>query len=194
MLTETSPDHVTRLLQQAADGRDQAAAELLPMVYDALRSLAAGYFINERQNHTLQPTALVHEAYVRLVNQSGIAWKSRGQFYVVAAKAMRNILVDHARGRNRIKRGGGWNRVALDGLAEHGPGLNDDVDYEALDRALTKLAELDERKARLVELRFFAGLSSQDAAGILEISRTTAAEQWRMARAWLHRELKDAVP
>ena len=194
MLTETSPDNVTRLLNEAADGEHQAAAELLPMVYDALRSLAAGYFINERQNHTLQPTALVHEAYVRLVNQAGIEWKSRSQFYVVAAKAMRNILVDHARGKNRVKRGGGWNKVALDGLADRGPDLDADLDYEALDRALTKLAELDERKARLVELRFFAGLSSPDAAGILEISRTTAAEQWRMARAWLHRELKDTIP
>jgi RNA polymerase sigma factor (TIGR02999 family) len=186
------PSDVTSLLHRAAEGEPAAASELLPMVYDHLRSLAASYFLDERQNHTLQPTALVHEAYVRLVDQKHVHWQSRNQFFVVAAKAMRNILVDHARRRNRQKRGGGWGRVTLD-VAQNGDGTpGEALDMEALDKALTRLGDLDERKARLVELRFFGGLTSEDAASVLGISRSTAAEQWRMARAWLYRQLEDS--
>lgn len=185
-----SPHEVTRLLNAAAAGNGSAANDLLPLVYDALRALAADLFLNERRNHTLEATALVHEAYVRLVQQRDMAWNSRGQFFVIAAKAMRNILVDHARGKGRQKRGGGWDRVTLDAVpGEEGPGV---LDMLALDDALSRLAAMDERKARLVELRFFAGLSSEDAAKVLGISRSTAAEEWRMARAWLYRELGDA--
>lgn len=185
----------TRLLNRASDGEVAAAADLLPLVYDELRALAEHFFKNERADHTLQPTALVHEAYMRLVDSDAIEWKSRAQFFVIAAKAMRNILVDHARARGRQKRGGGWQELTLNAverdLGSGDPGAKV-IDMLALDDALERLAEVDERKARLVELRFFAGLSSEDAAKLLDISRTTAAEDWRMARAWLHRELRAA--
>lgn len=163
--------------------------DLLPLVYASLRSLAADLFLDERRGHTLQPTALVHEAYLRLVRQREMTWRSRGQFFVIAAKAMRNILVDHARGKHRLKRGGEWGRCTLDGLAGEA-GEADTLDLLALDDALTKLAKLDERKASLVELRFFAGLEMEDAARVLEISRSTASEEWRMARAWLQQEMR----
>ncbi|TVQ50458.1 MAG: sigma-70 family RNA polymerase sigma factor [Phycisphaerales bacterium] len=187
----------TRLLNRASDGEIAAAADLLPMVYEELRALAEHFFRNERHGHTLQPTALVHEAYMRLVDQNSIEWKSRNQFFVIAAKAMRNILVDHARTKGRDKRGGGWQRVTLDAVCETmslGGAADDGVDMERLNTALRELAELDERKARLVELRFFAGLNEQDAADVLGIARSTASEHWRMARAWLHRRLKDGAP
>ncbi|MFG0274645.1 MAG: sigma-70 family RNA polymerase sigma factor [Phycisphaerales bacterium] len=184
----------TQLLNRASGGEVAAAADLLPLVYDELRALAEHFFRNERASHTLQPTALVHEAYMRLVDSDAIEWKSRAQFFVIAAKAMRNILVDHARARGRQKRGGGWQELTLDAVERDfnaGDGANT-IDMLALDEALERLAKMDERKARLVELRFFAGLSSEDAARLLDISRTTAAEDWRMARAWLHRELRAA--
>ncbi|MHC4947694.1 MAG: sigma-70 family RNA polymerase sigma factor [Planctomycetota bacterium] len=179
---------VTRLLGEVAEGRTDAASELLPLVYDELRALAGAYFRNERDNHTLQPTALVHEAYMRLVGQQSIEFRSRRQFFVVAAKAMRNILVDHARTKRRQKRGGGRAPVALDPDRVSVDPANE-LDMLALDEALERLAALDERKARLVELRFFGGLTSEQAADVLDIARSTAAEEWRMARAWLYREL-----
>lgn len=182
-------EEVTRLLNAAAAGDGAAVNDLMPMVYGALRSLAADLFLDERRQHTLQPTALVHEAYVRLVRQRSVDWQSRAQFFVIAAQAMRNILVDHARGRDRHKRGGGWGRVTLDGVhVDDGDPLA--LDMLALHEALTRLAAMDARKARLVELRFFAGLSAEDAADLLGIARSTAAEEWRFARAWLHRDLK----
>lgn len=186
--------NATQLLNRASGGEVAAAADLLPLVYDELRALAEHFFRNERASHTLQPTALVHEAYMRLVDSDAIEWKSRAQFFVIAAKAMRNILVDHARSRGRQKRGGGWQELTLDAVERDfnaGDGAKA-IDMLALDEALERLAKMDERKARLVELRFFAGLSSEDAARLLDISRTTAAEDWRMARAWLHRELRAA--
>ncbi|MFK7961168.1 MAG: sigma-70 family RNA polymerase sigma factor [Phycisphaerales bacterium] len=191
-MTDASPP--TRLLEAASRGESQAAADLLPLVYDELRGLAAAYFRNERNDHTLEPTALVHEAYVRMIDVSDVTWRSRGQFFVIAAKAMRNVLVDHARSRGRIKRGGDRHRVtisAIDAAAAGGVPPEDPVDLEALDRALVRLAELDERKAQLVELRFFAGLDERVAADVLGMARSTASEHWRMARAWLHSELRD---
>jgi len=179
---------VTRLLNRAVSGRGSAAAELLPIVYEELRRLAAAFFRDQKAGGTLQPTALVHEAYLKLVDQS-IQWSSRNQFFVVAAKAMRSILVDHARGKNRKKRGGGRQRLALS--ADPSSPDTDDLPIDAIDEALTRLAELDERKARLVELRFFGGLTLQQAADVLGLSRTTASEDWRMARAWLYNELKE---
>jgi RNA polymerase sigma factor (TIGR02999 family) len=193
----------TSLLNRASGGEIAAAADLLPLVYDELRALAQSLFRNERDAHTLQPTALVHEAYLRLVDQSSIEWRSRNQFFVIAAKAMRNILVDHARGKGRIKRGGpggslaaaarGWQEVTLDAVLHTIASDNDraPLDMVALHEALEHLSLLDERKARLVELRFFAGLSENDAAEVLGMARSTASEEWRMARAWLHRALKD---
>jgi RNA polymerase sigma factor (TIGR02999 family) len=195
----------TSLLNRASDGEIAAAADLLPLVYDELRALAQSFFHNERDSHTLQPTALVHEAYMRLVDQSSIEWRSRNQFFVIAAKAMRNILVDHARGKRRIKRGGPgvagestdspqrcWQEVTLDTVLHsiNHNSADEPLDMLALHEALDQLARLDERKARLVELRFFAGLNENDAAEVLSMARSTASEEWRMARAWLHRALK----
>lgn len=189
----------TKLLIRASEGEIAAAADLLPLVYDELRSLAESFFSNERRDHTLQPTALVHEAYARLVDQTAIEFKSRNQFFVLAAKAMRNILVDHARARNRLKRGGGghWQEVTISqieqSIADQNPESAETPgpDLEAVHEALARLQTFDERKAKLVELRFFAGLTIEAAADILGIARSTATEDWRMARAWLHRELRD---
>lgn len=189
-LTTTTQHTVTRLLNCAADDRSSAAAELLPIVYDELRRLAGAFFQDQRSGHTLQPTALVHEAYLKLVDQR-IVWSSRSQFFVVAARAMRSILVDHARGRSRLKRGGGRERSAL--LDDPAITADESLPIEAIDGALAKLAGLDDRKARLVELRFFGGLTLEDAADVLGMARSTAAEDWRMARAWLYNELRDEL-
>lgn len=180
---------VTQLLVAAADGDSAVARELFPIVYEELRRLADSYFRQERGSHTLQPTALVHEAFIKLVDQTSIQWEGRNHFFALAAKVMRNLLVNHAVGKGRAKRGGGWTQVSLEDIPLASP-EGKDLDVVALDKALTNLAALDERKARLVELRFFGGLTSEDAAGVLGISRTTASEDWRMARAWLGRELK----
>jgi RNA polymerase sigma factor (TIGR02999 family) len=160
-------------------------------VYDQLHSLASAFFRDQRPGNTLQPTALVHEAYLRLVDQTGIDWSGRNQFFALASKAMRSILVDHARGKGALKRGGSHQRIPLN-EADHTPAGLDDLTVLAIDEAMTRLAALDERKARLVELRFFGGLSGDEAADVLGIARSTAAEEWRMARAWLYRELGDA--
>lgn len=185
----------TRLLNRASGGEVVAAADLLPLVYNELRALAEQFFRNEHADHTLQPTALVHEAYLRLVDSDAVEWRSRAQFFAIAAKAMRNILVDHARARGRRKRGGDWRQITLDAVERDLGGAGDAsgaLDMLALNEAMYRLAALDDRKARLVELRFFAGLSSEDAASLLGVSRTTASEEWRMARAWLHKELRSA--
>lgn len=187
------PQHeVTRLLREVGSSPEceggLAASELLPIVYEELRALAAGVFRDQKAGGTLQPTALVHEVYLKLVDQS-IDWESRRQFFAVAAVAMRTILVDHARRRNALKRGGDRQRVPL-GDAEKTPSTLDDATVLAIDEALSRLAELDARKARLVELRFFAGLTGDEAAEALGIARSTAAEEWRVARAWLYNELR----
>jgi RNA polymerase sigma factor (TIGR02999 family) len=161
----------------------------LPIVYDELRELASKFFRDQRPGNTLQPTALVHEAYMKLVDQS-IQWQNRNQFFVVAAKAMRSILVDHARARGALKRGGDQHRVPLND-ADQTPAELDEPMILAIDEAMTRLAAMDERKARLVELRFFGGLTSDQAADALDIARSTAAEEWRMARAWLYAQLQD---
>ena len=189
----------TRLLNRASEGEIAAAADLLPLVYDELCSLAESFFRNERRDHSLQPTALVHEAYVRLVDQSSIEFKSRNQFFVLAAKVMRNILVDHARAKNRLKRGGGghWQEVTITQIErsiadnQRDQDTGEAPDIERIHEAVAKLHGFDERKAQLVELRFFAGLTLEAAADILGIARSTASEDWRMARAWLHRELRE---
>ena len=176
------------------DPTEPTPAALLEQVYAQLRKQAAGYFRDERTAHTLQPTALVHEAYLRLAAQDNVTWQNERQFAVLAARAMRNILIDHARGRGRAKRGGDWRRLRIDGLDRiEGAAGGVDFDLIALDEALTRLATLDERKARLVELRFFAGLSLDDAAEALDMARSTASEHWRMARAWLHRAIEEGT-
>lgn len=180
---------VTQLLNRAAAEGQSVAAELLPIIYDELRALASSMFRDQREGHTLQPTALVHEAYLKLVNQP-IDWSGRGQFFVVASMAMRSILVDHARTRGRQKRGGGARRVPLSQLDPTPTSLDEDT-VLAIDEAMERLAQLDERKARLVELRFFGGLTGDEAADVLGIARSTAAEEWRLARAWLHLQLSE---
>src|SRR5262245_7024589 len=179
---------VTRLLAAAAAGDRRAAADLLPLVYDELRQLAAARMAAEAPGQTLQPTALVHEAYVRLVGPvDEQRWDGRGHFFAAAAEAMRRILVDAARRKQRDKHGGDRQRVDLDAAAPAAPDPRHDL--IALDAALTRLAAEDPQAARLVELRHFAGLSVAEAAEVLEISPRTADRVWAFARAWLHREL-----
>lgn len=182
-----SANEPTQLLQAFGRGDPQAAEKLLPLVYEELRSLAAGFFRRERPDHTLEPTALVHEAFMRLVDQTAIAWKDRTHFFAVAATAMRHILTDHARRRNAAKRGGDWERITLDAAVT--PPTESSIDVVALDTALTKLAALDERKHRIVELRFFGGLTVDEVARVLDVSRTTVESDWRGAKAWLSLEL-----
>lgn len=158
-----------------------------------MRGLAAAWFRDQKPGHTLQPTALVHEAYVKLVDRppgDGQSWSGRAQFFALAASAMRSILVDHARSRNRLKRGGGQQRVPLE-QADQTPATLDEATVLAINEAMTRLEALDPRKAKLVELRFFGGMSADEAAEILGIARSTAAEDWRMARAWLSAQLQE---
>jgi RNA polymerase sigma-70 factor (ECF subfamily) len=185
--------NATELLNRACGGEMAAAAELLPLVYDELRALAESYFRHERRDHTLQPTALVHEAYSRLVDQSSIEWRSQHQFFALASRAMRNILVDHARTRDRAKRGGGVQTLSLEEVASKSNDVAP-IDILALEDAISNLAQLDPRKASLVELRYFGGLTLEDAAAVLGVSRATASEEWRLARALLHRALRESTP
>jgi RNA polymerase sigma factor (TIGR02999 family) len=180
--------HVTRLLDAAATGDRQAAADLLPLVYDELRMLAAARLAEETPGNTLNATALVHEAYLRLVGPADAArWDNRGHFFAAAAEAMRRILVDAARRKSRDKHGGDWTRIELE-LAL--PAASDPRhDLIALDAALGRLATVDAQAAKLVELRYFGGLSVAAAAQVLGISSRTADRVWAFARAWLHREL-----
>lgn len=180
--------NVTQLLDAAAAGDQKAAAELLPLVYDELRSLAAARLAQEKPGQTLQATALVHEAFVRLVGPVDTPqWDGRGHFFAAAAEAMRRILVDQARRKRTAKHGGDLQRRELDPEAAAAPEA--DLDLEALDLALTKLAEQDAQKARLVELRYFAGLTGEQAAHVLGISASAADRLWVYTRAWLRREL-----
>ncbi len=185
--------HITEMLTGIGDDApdaEPAAEELMAAVYDELRGLARGYLKRERSDHTLQPTALVHEAYLRLVDQDKVSWRGRSHFFAVGARMMRRLLVDHARRRGRVKRGGHWLRVTL----SHGvaPRLGRDFDHEellALDLALDKLAGLDPRQAKIVELRFFAGREVAEVAEALGVSKRTVEGHWTHARAWLKREL-----
>jgi RNA polymerase sigma factor (TIGR02999 family) len=183
-------NEVTAILSAIDRGDAQAAARLLPLVYDVLRKLAAARLAREAPGQTLEATALVHEAYLRLVGPGDEArWQSRGHFFAAAAEAMRRILIDRARERQAQKRGGGRRRADLDPDRLAAPERSDDL--LALDDALTRLAGKDARKAKLVELRYFAGLTLDEAAAVLGISPATADRDWAFARAWLHRELVD---
>jgi RNA polymerase sigma factor (TIGR02999 family) len=182
-----SSESVTRLLQAWSDGDLAARDQLVPLVYDELRRRAAAYLRRERPGHTLQPTALVHEAYGRLASQHE-PFQNRAQFFAMASQMMRRVLVDHARAHHARKRASGGLRVELtEDLAAAEPRQ---VDLIALDRALEELAALDERQARLVEMRFFGGLTSDEAATALSVSLATANRDWALARAWLFRRLK----
>jgi RNA polymerase sigma factor (TIGR02999 family) len=181
-------NEVTRLLSDLAEGDPQAAGRLLPLVYDELRKLAAARMADEAPGNTLNPTALVHEAYLRLVGPDDAArWDSRGHFFAAAAEAMRRILVEAARRKRRTRHGGGRQRIDLEAAQPAAPDPR--LDLLALDAALTKLAAEDPQAAKLVELRHFTGLSVAEAAQSLGISPRTADRIWAFARAWLHREL-----
>jgi RNA polymerase sigma factor (TIGR02999 family) len=183
---------VTALLRAWSNGDPEAGERLLPIVYGDLRRKAARLLRGERRDHTLDPTALVHETYLRLVEQRGADWRCRAQFFGVAAQAMRRILVDHARRHGARKRGGSWDRITLDETRRAWPGERD-VDVLALEDALGELAALDSDKVRLVELRFFAGLSLEETAEVLGVSPSTVSREWRLARAWLLRRLRGAT-
>ena len=188
---QSGHDDVTRILHAAARGDDRAASELFPKVYEELRALAGGYFRRERSDHTLQPTALVHEAFLRLVRDEDASFDSRAHFFAVAATAMRRILVNHAKSRGREKRGGGRARAPFDeNLADSAAIPSDGVDLVALDEALVRLSELDAQKARIVELRFFGGMTIEEAARALGVSPRTVRRDWTFAKAWLRGELE----
>lgn len=184
-MSADAPGDVTRLLEELNAGNADALPVLLPIVYDELRRLASRHLGRERQGHTLQPTALVHEAYVKLVGQGGVRFQNRGHFFGVAAQAMRRILIDQARARLSQKRGGDRHAVPVDEtmLVEEPRA----VDLVALDIALAELAAFDPDQAKLVELRFFAGCTIEETAEILGVSDGTVKREWRLARAWLNR-------
>lgn len=178
---------VSALLQAWSEGHVEARDRVMEMVYQELRRRAAAYLRRERAGHTLQPTALVHEAYLRLVDQNA-AWQNRAQFFGVASQIMRRILVDRARARKTTKRSGQWARVTLDeSLAEH---QSRDVDVLDLDAALTELATFDARKSQVAELRFFGGLTLEETGHFLSLSVATVEREWKVARAWLYARLK----
>jgi RNA polymerase sigma factor (TIGR02999 family) len=189
-MPSTGNSDVTRLLSDWSNGDRRALDELLPLVYEELRHLANAYLRRERDGHTLQSTALVHEAFLRLVNQHEVQWQGRAHFFGIAAQMIRRILVDHARAQGAAKRGAGAVRLELgEALAV---AQQRDLDLIALDDALERLAIMDERQSRIVELRFFAGLSVEDTADVLGISTATVKREWSSARAWLFREVAAA--
>src|SRR5437588_9408165 len=185
-----SPHRVTQLLQQWSHGDDSALAELTPLVYEELRRLAHHYMEGERPDHTLQTTALVNEAYLRLADQTNPNWQSRAHFFAVAARAMRQILVSYARSNRAQKRGGGGARIELDEAAIMSPEQSNEI--VDVHEALERLATLDERKAQVVELKFFGGLNYEEIAEVLKISTITVRRDWVFAKAWLHNELHNA--
>jgi len=180
--------NITELLHQWSSGKTEVAEELLPLIYDELHRRAAAFMRRERHNHTLQPTALVHEAYIKLIDQRNDDWNDREHFFAIASQVMRRILVDHARTRHRQKRGGSKDNLPLEDVLIAGAD-EANVDLIALDESMRKLAKLDPQQERLVELRYFGGLSLEEAAKAIGVSRATAAREWQVAKAWLHREM-----
>jgi RNA polymerase sigma-70 factor (ECF subfamily) len=187
-MTAQAPADVTRLLAAWRDGDDEALGRLLPLIEHELRRRAQQHMRREGPRHTLQTTALVNEAYLRLVRQREVSWQNRAHFFAIASQAMRRILVDHAKSRRRAKRGGGARAVTLEEAAVLAPQRSEEV--LALDAALAKLEAFDARKARLVEMRYFAGLSVEETAQVLAVSTATVMRDWRVAKAWLRRELE----
>jgi RNA polymerase sigma factor (TIGR02999 family) len=182
------PKDVTVLLHKITSGDETAPEQLLPLVYDELRKLAAGYLKNERPGHTLQATALVHEAYLKLVDWENISWQGRAHFFSVSAQVMRNILVDHARRKKAEVHGGGLRKLALDEAISFSQIR--DVDLVDLDEALRELEKLDRRQSKIVELRFFAGLTIEETAQALDVSTMTVSRDWNFVKAWLYRRLR----
>ena len=187
---ENARGDVTLLLGQLSQGKEEASEKLIPLVYSELRKLAGAYMRREPSDHTLQPTALVHEAYLKLVEQRSVNWQSRSHFFGIAAQLMRRILVDHARGHMRDKRGGGAIPVPLDEALVFAPEQSSEL--VKLDESLERLAKLDPRQSKIVELRFFGGLTVEQTAEVLGISPKTVKRDWAVAKAWLHGDLKVA--
>ncbi len=183
--------NITQILQAWSDGNQAALDELLPIIYDELHRQAARYLRKERTDHTLQPTALVHEAYLKLIGQENVRWQNRSHFFAIAANAMRRILVDYARTRNREKRGGALENLPLDDAALQIAAKEKTIDLVALDEALNRLAEFDERQARIVELKYFSGLDNDETAEVLGVSNVTVRRDWNLAKAWLFQQLKN---
>lgn len=185
--TNSDEQVVAELLAKLAEGEDEAADRLMPLVYDRLRGLAQKLLRHESPAHTLQPTALVNEAYLRMLGQSEVDWQGKTHFFAIGAKMMRRILVDHARRKHSKKRGGGMHRISLaDDLCVSN---RNDEDVLAIEEALKKLAKLDARQAQIVELRFYGGLTVEEVAEVLNVSKRTVESDWTMLRAWLRREL-----
>ena len=187
-MTRTPRQHeITQLLAEWSGGNQSALDELYPLVYDELHRLARRYMTRERKGHTLQTTALINEAYVRLVDQKNVHWANRSHFFAISAQIMRRILIDHARRHAYAKRGGGAQQVSLDEAATVTRGLSSEL--LRLDEALKSLAEMDPRRSHVVELRYFGGLSNEEIAGVLQVSENTVTRDWNMARAWLYQQL-----
>ncbi len=192
LLGSEMQEDVTQILHDWSSGDAHAAERLMPLVYDELRRLARGFLSRERDSHTLQPTALVNEAYLRLVDQTRVNWQSRAHFYGIASSMMRRVLIDHARAHATEKRGGGAIHLSLDDLQV--PLEQRASDFVALDEALEKLAQFDERKCKVVEMRFFAGLKDEEIAEVLGVTTRTVLRDWKKARLWLYRELSQEPP
>lgn len=186
-----SPHEITQLLAEWSNGNQTALDKLYPLVYDELHKMANRYMKRERKDHTLQTTALINEAYVRMVDQKNVHWENRAHFFAISAQIMRRILIDHARRHHYAKRGGGALKVSLDETAiVAGDPASDML---LLDEALNRLAEIDPRRGQVVELRYFGGLNNEEIAGVLKISENTVTRDWNMARAWLYQELSGSV-
>jgi RNA polymerase sigma factor (TIGR02999 family) len=191
-LRKTPKQHeITQLLAEWSDGNQSALDELYPLVYDELHRLARRYMSRERKGHTLQTTALINEAYVRLVDQKNVHWANRSHFFAISAQIMRRILIDHARRHAYAKRGGGAQQVSLDEAAAVASGIGAEI--LRLDEALKTLAEMDPRRSQVVELRYFGGLNNEEIAGVLHVSENTVTRDWNMARAWLYQQLAESA-
>lgn len=188
-------EELTRLLVQASQGAAGAADQLLPQVYNELRAIARNQMFKEGSGHTLQATSLVHEAYFKLIAQDRVEWQNRAHFFAIAAQAMRRVLIDHARAKTADKRGGSQLvRVQIEDMADQLAATTEtDVDLVALDEALKELTEMDETQGRLVELKYFGGLTNEEIAEVLGVSLATVKREWSMARAWLHRRMTEEL-
>jgi RNA polymerase sigma-70 factor (ECF subfamily) len=182
----STPD-VTQVLRELSDGQKDAPDRLMPLVYNELRKLAQGYLQDERPDHTLQATALVHEAYIRLVDWKNVSWQNRAHFFALAAQVMRRILVDHAREKQAQKRGGGLTKLSLHEAVSFPQ--QSEIDLVLLDDAMKALAEFDLTQSKIVELRFFGGLTIEETAEAMRISPATVKREWKMAKAWLHKSI-----
>ena len=187
---EPGTESVTQLLIDLTNGKRTAVDDLLPLIYGELRSLAGNYLRRERSDHTLQPTALVHEAYLRLVDQTQVNWQNRAHFFGVAAQMMRRILVDHARAHNAGKRGSDFQKLSLDENIDKAEERH--AELISLDEALSELSQVDELKSRIVELRYFGGLTVEETAEVLGVTPVTINRHWRMAKAWLFGKMQRA--